>query len=218
MGAVRRGRFSSEICTELGKKKSKAITATVRGGPKSYATSKLPHCLDKHAYRWRWCQSYQPSKGKNIIDVFWRELKQCSSVIPPTVLQYHRVSLRPCDISECVLVFVVSDVRTAVCSLTSSPVPAILVLMNIVHFSTQVTKGRWQFGDAIEKVVCSSIYPKRCCHKQIYSALNVCVAQWLRRYTTSRKVAGSRPDREKNFFFSLPNPSGRTGPRSLLSL
>jgi hypothetical protein len=35
------------------------------------------------------------------------------------------------------------------------------------------------------------------------------VAQWLRRYATSRKVAGSRPD-EVDFFSNLPNPSGRT--------
>jgi hypothetical protein len=42
------------------------------------------------------------------------------------------------------------------------------------------------------------------------------VAQWLRRYATSRKVAGSRPN-EVNIF-NLPNPSSGTKPRSLLIL
>jgi hypothetical protein len=35
---------------------------------------------------------------------------------------------------------------------------------------------------------------------------------WLRRYATSRKVAGSTPDEVIFFFFNLPNPSGRTRP------
>jgi hypothetical protein len=42
------------------------------------------------------------------------------------------------------------------------------------------------------------------------------VAQWLRHYATTRKVAISRPDVIS--FFNLPNPSGCTRPWRLLSL
>jgi hypothetical protein len=42
----------------------------------------------------------------------------------------------------------------------------------------------------------------------------------LRRYATSRKVGGSRPDEMNNsfFFFNVPNPSGSTRPWGLISL
>jgi hypothetical protein len=41
------------------------------------------------------------------------------------------------------------------------------------------------------------------------------VTKCLRRYATSRKIVGSRPN-EVNEFFNLPNPSGRTRPWGLL--
>jgi hypothetical protein len=47
--------------------------------------------------------------------------------------------------------------------------------------------------------------------------MNIAVAEWLRHYATSRKVAGSRHD-EVNLFFNLPTPSGRIRPKGLLSL
>jgi hypothetical protein len=34
----------------------------------------------------------------------------------------------------------------------------------------------------------------------------------VRHYATSRKAAGSRTDEVKDFFFNLPNPSGRNRP------
>jgi hypothetical protein len=43
------------------------------------------------------------------------------------------------------------------------------------------------------------------------------VAGWLRHYTTSQEVVGSRPD-EKNGFINLTNPSGCTRPWDLNSL
>jgi hypothetical protein len=43
------------------------------------------------------------------------------------------------------------------------------------------------------------------------------VDYWLRRYATSRKVACLIPD-EAIAFFNIPNPSGRTRSRGLLSL
>jgi hypothetical protein len=36
------------------------------------------------------------------------------------------------------------------------------------------------------------------------------VAYWLRHYSTSRKVTGSRPDEVNEFFAIFSNPSGRT--------
>jgi hypothetical protein len=46
------------------------------------------------------------------------------------------------------------------------------------------------------------------------------VASWLRRYATTWKVAGLRPDEviEFLFFFNFPNPFGRTRHWGLLSL
>jgi hypothetical protein len=37
-------------------------------------------------------------------------------------------------------------------------------------------------------------------------------------YATSRKLAGSRPDEENEFFFNLHNLSGRTRPWGLFNL
>jgi hypothetical protein len=44
------------------------------------------------------------------------------------------------------------------------------------------------------------------------------VVEWLRHYATSWKVTRSRPDKVNEVFFNLPNPSGRTRLRSLLSV
>jgi hypothetical protein len=33
--------------------------------------------------------------------------------------------------------------------------------------------------------------------------------RWLRRYATSRKVAGASPDQNIDFLFNIPNPSSR---------
>jgi hypothetical protein len=43
----------------------------------------------------------------------------------------------------------------------------------------------------------------------VYCLKGHAVAQWLRRYVTNRKVAGSRPD-EVNVFYQFTNPSGPT--------
>jgi hypothetical protein len=48
-------------------------------------------------------------------------------------------------------------------------------------------------------------------HRKVYTVYEV--ALWLRHYATNRKVAGSIPDE-----VILPNPSGRTRPRGLISL
>jgi hypothetical protein len=51
---------------------------------------------------------------------------------------------------------------------------------------------------------------------QFVIALRYAVANWLRHYATSRKVAGSRPDKVN--FCNSPNPSGRIRPWGSLSL